>query len=247
MSDFRKSIPAVQRPLDAQVFSLAVEEYKLIQTKIDKIGDFCHKVKGWSLTITAGIVAGTASTKVPSWFAIGAIFPILLFKSGDDYQSSLRTVLVARAVELEQFFNRVDATNSCIPSVANNISDKSRQQQRSELAIVPPSPSLQGLRLVFNHNREHWAWHSDRCLYRAQILFVLLAWLAIEGFAPQHPSALEQRAGVALDGLTNSAAWRSHIVTNVIVIKSQPEIPNRHRRHPRGRFNHNEGSVTDNN
>src|SRR5258708_7784050 len=85
-----------------QVFKLALEEYKIIQSKIDNIGEFAQRVRGWSLTITAGIVAAAATKELSAWWALAAIIPTVFFKLAEDYQKRLQGVLIRRALRLER-------------------------------------------------------------------------------------------------------------------------------------------------
>ena len=119
--------------------NLAIEEYKIIQGKIDKIGDFCHMVKGWSLTITAGILAGSATTSVPWWCSFGAIATTFLFAIGDDNQKQLRKTLVARAVELEGFLSESCLTGAEFPAIARQIREESYTKHRLRFVWFPPS------------------------------------------------------------------------------------------------------------
>jgi hypothetical protein len=217
--------------LEQRSFVLALEEYKIIQVKMDKIGDFCHKVKGWSLTITAGALAGTATTKVPWWFAFAALITTWLFKMGDDYQSSLRSVLAARAMDIERYFHDMDKDRPrnkrpFLPFLANAITDKWKEQRRSKLAIFPGGFSWKDFRNLFRHNREFWAWRSDPIFYYGQLTFIICATLVIGKFDRPEPSELEAKATSTLSALTNSAFWRGEVLTNITVFSNSPSILN---------------------
>jgi len=57
-----------------------MDEYKILQDKIDKIGAFRFTIKGWSITvIIASIFAGSATKTVPRW--LWAISLIVFFDS----------------------------------------------------------------------------------------------------------------------------------------------------------------------
>jgi hypothetical protein len=43
---------------------LAWEEYKLLQDKLDKLGDFRFRVKSWTVTVGSGLIAADAVGKV---------------------------------------------------------------------------------------------------------------------------------------------------------------------------------------
>lgn len=220
-----------EQKLDQQSFQLALEEYKIIQLKLDKIGDFCHKVKGWSLTITAGALAGTATTKVPYWFGLGAFFTTWLFKMGDDYQGSLRSVLAARAMEIERYFHDMEkgrrtSKRPYLPFLANAITDKWKEQRRSKFAFWPSEFSIDGFKYMLRHNHEFWAWRSDPLFYYGQLVFILVATLIFGKFGRLTPSTLEATATSTLSNFTNSAFWRGEMLTNEILVSNPPSVLN---------------------
>ena len=44
---------------------IELEEYKILQDKIDKIGDFRFKIKGWTITLFTGFILGTIASPLP--------------------------------------------------------------------------------------------------------------------------------------------------------------------------------------
>jgi hypothetical protein len=55
-------------PAEAELVNRLVDEYKILQDKIDKIGAFRFTIKGWSITvIIASIFAGSTTSAVPPW------------------------------------------------------------------------------------------------------------------------------------------------------------------------------------
>ncbi len=81
---------------------LIVSEYAILQSKIDKIGEFKFKVRGWSLTL---IVAFVVLTKdgISSWIiGIGCLLFTALFFLLELEQARNAEVVIARLKELER-------------------------------------------------------------------------------------------------------------------------------------------------
>jgi hypothetical protein len=51
-----------------------MDEYKILQDKIDKIGGFRFTVKGWSVTITTAALAAAGAAKIPFYLPPALFF-----------------------------------------------------------------------------------------------------------------------------------------------------------------------------
>ena len=205
--------------------SFALEEYKIIQTKIDNIGDYCHRVKGWSLTITAGILAGTITTDVPCYWALGAILPTLLFSIGDDSQKKLRGILVLRALQIEQELRSVcelEGASVGFPSLATSIRLASHAQGKHKLVWRGPKNNRWNLWRVYLHNREWVTIRYDKFFYFGQYLLAAIVafWLWHNG---KPHSELQTKETAILSSLTNSPLWNG--ATTYIVITNSSPLP----------------------
>lgn len=90
---------------------LLLEEYKLIQGKLDRIGDFRFRVKQWAITLVLGlIVGGAASPNVPGYLIL--VVGLLLasgFAVVEVFYDRQHKVLGARARHIERLFAKKKA------------------------------------------------------------------------------------------------------------------------------------------
>lgn len=78
------------------------EEYKLIQSKIDGIGEFKFKVRGWMITIHSALLAALVTGKIPypfDYFIIGIPF---IFQLLEREQAEIQSILSERARNVEK-------------------------------------------------------------------------------------------------------------------------------------------------
>jgi hypothetical protein len=79
-----------------------VEEYKLLQGKIDKIGEFKYHIKNWGFTLTLAILAGGLAAGLEGWVLfVAAIAPAAAFCGLEWGQDRLINTFGGRAKELE--------------------------------------------------------------------------------------------------------------------------------------------------
>ena len=213
-----------------QVFQLALEEYKIIQSKIDNIGEFSQKVRSWSLTVTAGILAASATKEHPAWFALASVVTTIFFKLADDYQKRLQGVLIRRVLRIEQQFKEimppwVHSGLEGLPHLANTIRDQSMEEGRSKYVWWPFKQGLKGTKKRLWHNKRRLVWRSEYYFYWAQCLFAVLACGALLLWRPT-PISYQAEVTAVLRGITNTPAWRGSVQTNVPVIQSAPPITN---------------------
>src|ERR1700682_996379 len=77
------------------------DEYRLVQEKIDKIGEFQFKVKGWSATLLGAVLYGGAVTSriFPALFS--ALVVAVVFHISEKRQRLLSKRLGRRAMAIE--------------------------------------------------------------------------------------------------------------------------------------------------
>ena len=83
------------------------EEYRIIQSKIDKIAEFKFKVRGWSITLQTAILAGLFSGSIRTCFYPIAFLVPLIFHFLEQQQEELSKALSRRAVNLEYLIDRL--------------------------------------------------------------------------------------------------------------------------------------------
>ena len=91
-----------------------LEEYKLLQSKIDKIGEDRFKVRTWSVTLTMGLLLGAKISSVLSPAALSfAFLTVIMFHLVEHKQRGLGKKLGDRALKLEALIrNRAQEATS---------------------------------------------------------------------------------------------------------------------------------------
>jgi hypothetical protein len=90
---------------EARAFDLRWAEYKVIQDKIDRIGDFRFRLRGWIVTLVAAAAGGAFSGKLQSpVFLIGCV-AIFAFQRLESTQSRWERALGNRAATIEKELN----------------------------------------------------------------------------------------------------------------------------------------------
>jgi hypothetical protein len=80
---------------------LLLDEYKLVQDKIDKFGAFKFIIRGWAMTVTSAIVAAIATATAPSVSALLVIPILLLFWGVEAHEIETQRFLSSRALRIE--------------------------------------------------------------------------------------------------------------------------------------------------
>jgi hypothetical protein len=168
--------------------SLLLEEYKLLQDKIDKIGAFRFTIKGWAVTATVGALVAIASGKgfspSASSFAIDVL--LLFFFFFEREQVNLGWVFNNRVRQIEvQFDRRRRARGVRTTFSTPNIARSLFGAKRKKIDLVPKTfdnPRLEAFRIRFNH--------QARLARASHLSFYLILGLAVWcpkwlGFIPQ--------------------------------------------------------------
>lgn len=80
------------------------EEYKIIQNKIDKIGEFRFKIRGWSITVLSAAIAGMiASNDIAVFYWVLCFLLPFSFRYLEYEQEVLSSALGKRAITIEYF------------------------------------------------------------------------------------------------------------------------------------------------
>jgi hypothetical protein len=85
------------------------EEYKLIEEKIDRIGEFLFKIRAWNITANSGLIIAIASDKVTFWMSLIGICATFGFWKLERYQRFLRDGYSDRALTLEAALEKITA------------------------------------------------------------------------------------------------------------------------------------------
>jgi hypothetical protein len=77
------------------------EEYKLLQEKIDKIGDFRFRIKSWAMTLITGFIVGGFASDIPTILYLVGLPIICMFHIFDLNQSIWHTAFIQRLSRIE--------------------------------------------------------------------------------------------------------------------------------------------------
>jgi hypothetical protein len=97
---------------------LLLDEYKLVQDKIDKFGAFKFVIRGWAMTVTSAIIAAIATAAILSSAALFVIPVLLLFWALEAYELRTRVLLSSRALRIESALRKTGAAPETAGSLA---------------------------------------------------------------------------------------------------------------------------------
>jgi hypothetical protein len=83
-----------------------MDEYKILQDKIDKIGGFRFTVKGWSVTLTTAALATAGAARIPYYLLPALILFVVVFFLLEHEQWELSRRFGRRASEIEEALRR---------------------------------------------------------------------------------------------------------------------------------------------
>ena len=78
-------------------------EYQILQGKVDKIGEFRFKVRGWTITVVSAVVIGSYNLEPPTTYLIFLPFLLILaFQLLEKNQDIWQNIFIRRILELEK-------------------------------------------------------------------------------------------------------------------------------------------------
>lgn len=78
-------------------------EYSIIQNKVDKIGDFRFKARGWLITVISGLLLAISTSKVDDKYQLIALVIPLIFILLEEEQRIYKAPLESRARLIDNF------------------------------------------------------------------------------------------------------------------------------------------------
>jgi len=114
-----------------------LEEYRLVQGKIDKIGEFRFIVRGWAVTLAIAVVATAELAKLHPIAMLLAILALGVFAAAERREERLAAVLRRRAQRLEAFL--MLTTASALP---NMTTVQPSPQIARGIARIPPAKGM---------------------------------------------------------------------------------------------------------
>lgn len=95
-----------------ELSDLLFREYELVQSKLDSVGAFKFRVRGWSITVVSALTVAIATGRVPVAFLLLAVLLILFFAFLEQEQEELGLALGNRAAALELAIDRLVVSRS---------------------------------------------------------------------------------------------------------------------------------------
>lgn len=113
--------------------SFALQEYAILQDKIDRIGDFRFRVKGWVVTlITAVLVTGLASD-MPAYALLLGLPVIASFQLLEHHQAIWQSAFGRRLFMLEVSLRRSQSVGEGAPAIAHAVVEASKHAAKSSI------------------------------------------------------------------------------------------------------------------
>lgn len=89
------------------------DEYKLLQGKVDNIGDFRFRIKSWAMTLLMGFVIGGFASKIPTIMYLTVLLPLMImFHIFDRNQSIWLGAFTQRLRKIELVLRKENKTSS---------------------------------------------------------------------------------------------------------------------------------------
>jgi hypothetical protein len=157
-----------------------LEEYKLIQAKIDKVLDSQFQVRSWSISLLTGFVVGVFATQRSPLTLIFALPTIAMFHLLDLRQKWFRKTLTDRAFDLENGINLLGLTTESYNT------EKLRRWARLRRSVpsLGPVPGAAGFLMRRKSGRGRFRRHAEDIFYGTQYALVV----AIMGhYVATHP------------------------------------------------------------
>ncbi len=114
---------------ERNALSMAWDEYKILQDKLDRLGDFRFRVRGWVITIVTGLIAAGLSTRVPWYVYLLTAISLSGFHLMERTQSTWQRVFSNRADEIEDYLRVNPAFAS--PGITTAVRNERRRLRRS--------------------------------------------------------------------------------------------------------------------
>jgi hypothetical protein len=94
-------------PADDPWIGRLLDEYKILQDKLDKIGEFRFTIKGWSVTVTLAALTAATAANASAWVALLPLLVAMAFFVLERKQHELSEAYGRRAVEIEAAMMRL--------------------------------------------------------------------------------------------------------------------------------------------
>lgn len=215
MNDSAAPSASIASDLVTQVQSMLMEEYKIIQGKIDRIGEDKFKIRSWSFTLLTGGVAaakftGALENSYSGPFLILLFIPaVWAFQLVENRQRQIGKRLGLRAAAIEnewrRFFRIRSGSDLGTPRLANDFIREGRRERQDKHGWIA---------------RFRRTAYADEVFYYIQYMLIVLSVAALlidKGFratASPSPNTFVIRYGT--NEIRISAEQTNYFVTNLI-------------------------------
>ncbi len=190
--------------MNDELRNILFEEYKIIQSKIDKIGEFQFKVKGWAITLETALILSLISGKLPHpvsyWLFPLMLVVLLVFQFLEQEQRETHKGLAARAFLLERAIDRL--------SFARDESEKKKRiLDRSAMRDLKGVPRIAVTARSYSRNRtinslKNMFKFRVHVFYYSQYLVIILAFLFFSLFGGVNKGVSNQEIETTKEAVT---------------------------------------------
>lgn len=165
-----------------------LEEYKIIQSKIDKFGEDRFKVRSWCVTLVSGLMVSAKLSNInPLPILLSAFVAAILFNLVEQQQRDTQRRLGIRACEIEDILARnvrakLGAGLNLSPQMASRLARYFARQRRVAFPRSYLSKSFRGIRNMAAFLSAVWEWcvsRADNIFYVGQYCMISVAALII--------------------------------------------------------------------
>jgi hypothetical protein len=123
--DGRTGTPPSDEALSPETVRILWDEFKLVQDKLDRIGDFHFRVRTWAITLVSAVAVTGAANKLVWYVYPFFCLPVVSFHLIDRAQTGWQSALVGRAVAIEALLQQ--ATQDKAPFIVKSIRRKEKE------------------------------------------------------------------------------------------------------------------------
>jgi hypothetical protein len=120
-------------PPDAREADSTWEEYRLLQGKIDKIGEFHFHIRGWTVTLTTAILLATFPESFPPYAVLVGALLVAVFQCLEAQQTRWQRAFSRRLFDLEEHL-RTGSRPHYSPRIAHLVTVTARDLRRGSLS-----------------------------------------------------------------------------------------------------------------